>query len=540
MKKPTNFKRLVTNLPFNPSLLHQVSFYAKRLRQESSIRRLGFVFIALTFLVQLFAVIAPPQPSLAQDLNNDLVPGGFGGNQESAVLHCMNNKEDFGSILSAYGISCTNVANAHWTTVNSNDYNRQLYSMGRLPYGIAGETAVNLNGRTYYMRYLWGWDKYASSSYKALVGTTSTGMTFMLLDACGNLVTIGRPTPPPPPAVKSVSCYALYMTVPAGAQIKKNSVVGVKGIFTGSNLTSSDFVDFTYDYIDTTTGKPVVPPTVVKGVHFVNGNATDPTTHNFTFANPGQYQIRMAGLFNGGAIIPGSLGGACAHNVSVEKPPIDVCPDIPGLQTDQNQCKPCEKANNNDATTCLILYKTASNDTQNIANADGTTAKAGDTITYTLSAKNTGKVTVKKFVISENISDILDYADVTDYHGGKINDANVVSWPGADIKAGETLSVKLTVKVKNPIPNTPVSASNPGKFDLTMTNKYGDTTVNIHLPASPIKTTEQVATTLPNTGPGTNMIIGFVVFTIAGYFFYRSRLQAQELAIVSHEFSGGA
>ena len=51
------FKKLISNLPFNPSLIGQVSFYAKRLRKEESIRRAGFGFMALAMFIQLFAVI---------------------------------------------------------------------------------------------------------------------------------------------------------------------------------------------------------------------------------------------------------------------------------------------------------------------------------------------------------------------------------------------------------------------------------------------------------------------------------------------------
>ena len=34
------FKKLLSNLPYNPSLIGQVSFYAKRLHAEEKIRRL--------------------------------------------------------------------------------------------------------------------------------------------------------------------------------------------------------------------------------------------------------------------------------------------------------------------------------------------------------------------------------------------------------------------------------------------------------------------------------------------------------------------
>jgi hypothetical protein len=94
------------------------------------------------------------------------------------------------------------------------------------------------------------------------------------------------------------------------------------------------------------------------------------------------------------------------------------------------------------------------------------------------------------------------------------------------------------VKVKNPIPATPTSSSDPGHFDLTMTNVYGNT-ITIKLPGSVTKTTEVVTSTLPNTGPGTTIAIGFGITMIIGYFFARSRLMAKELAIVKAEYVSG-
>ena len=68
------FKKLISNLPFNPSLLGQVSFYAKRLKAEESIRRMGFGFMALAMFIQMFAVFAPPQKSLASS-NDHIISG---------------------------------------------------------------------------------------------------------------------------------------------------------------------------------------------------------------------------------------------------------------------------------------------------------------------------------------------------------------------------------------------------------------------------------------------------------------------------------
>ena len=48
------FKKIVSNLPFHPTLLGDLGYYLKRVRQEEAIRRLGLVFVLLALAVQTF------------------------------------------------------------------------------------------------------------------------------------------------------------------------------------------------------------------------------------------------------------------------------------------------------------------------------------------------------------------------------------------------------------------------------------------------------------------------------------------------------
>jgi uncharacterized repeat protein (TIGR01451 family) len=419
------FNKLLRNLPFNPSLIQQVSFYAKRLRKEASIRRLGVIFVVLAMAVQLFAVIAPPQPSLAVS-GNDLIPGGF-TSQEAAIFLCTADSYGYGTILkNFYGITCGNVAAGTVQTIGSRDYGGQLYSMGRLPYGKVGEFAVTINGAgVFYMRPLWSWDTGAESHYTAVVGHNIFGVPFILLFNCGNLVIVGKPAPPVPP--------------------------------------------------------PPPPPTPI------------PTP----------------------------------------------CPYDSSLTADDSACKPCAlSSDQTDTTACLQLSKTATNTTENITDANGTTAQPGDIINYTLTATNTGKGTIKGFVIEESLASDLQYANLIDLHGGTINAQDEASWPAVDLSPGASTSAYITTQVKNPVPQTPTSTSDPGSFNLTMTDVYGNT-INIKVPGSIPKVTAQVTTALPNTGPGTSIFIGFVLTAIVGYFFARSRLMSKELDIVRKEYVVG-
>ena len=69
------FRKLVSNLAFSPALVGQLGFYAKRLRKEESVRRLGLIFTAFALVVQFFAVFQALEPATAADAT-DMVYGG--------------------------------------------------------------------------------------------------------------------------------------------------------------------------------------------------------------------------------------------------------------------------------------------------------------------------------------------------------------------------------------------------------------------------------------------------------------------------------
>ena len=412
------FKKLLTNLPFNPSLLGQVSFYTQRLRNEAFVRGTGLVTLALALIIQVFAVVSPPQHSLGRS-TNDILYGGF-TTKAQVVQHCVNDDQDFKKILEYYGVSCALLSDKGiTTTIKSTDHNKQLDSLGRNP-----QPATNAkNGKpsdqyevkvpgvgTFYMKNLWYWDTYSYSSYKVVQVTNKYGNVIYVMYDCGNIVTIGKYTPPAPPAPKP--------TPKAPTPAPK-------------------------------------PPTV-----------------------------------------------------------------------------PSPSPN-------LSFEKKARNDSRNITNADGTVANAGDVIIYTLSVKNSGTGDFTNFIFDENLNDVLEYADMNDFGGGTLNSTNHLVWPARTVAAGQTLTVSFAVKVKSPIPSTPQSSSDPGSFDLCMTNVFYDKSVTICLKAPVNKQIETATTTLPNTGPGTSLMVTFGIVALVGYFFARNRLMVEELVIVRDEYSAG-
>ncbi len=553
------FKKLLSNLPFNPSLINQIGFYSKRLRSESAFRRLGFMFVALSLVVQLVAVALPSESTLARS-GNDIIPGGFSSKSE-AVNHCNTNKYKFKTILAHYGVSCSALSSSNVGSVNSRANDGKLFSMGRLAYGKPGEYSVNIGGAgTFYMRPLWSWDSGSSSTYQALKGRTSGGGTFMVLFNCGNIVIVGTPPAPTPPAVV---CEDLIMSVPNRKVVPVGTTINLRGRATGRNVDSHDVVNMRYRFINAG-NNGVIDVKNGNGIPFRNSVATDPSQRSFKITKKGNFLFKLSVTYKkGGATTTasGSDTGSCVKQVSTPDaptppppppppppgtpppppgtPPPPPPPPPPGTPPPPPPPPPADCADDNDATACLILSKKVRNSTQKISNADNTVARASDVLTYSLYAKNTSNsVAVKGFVIEENLSDVLEYSNVVDLHGGTIDDQNVVKWPGVDIDVGSTVTKQITVKVKNPIPQTPISSSNPGTYDCTMTNVFSDT-VNVKVKCGVAKTTEQIGTSLPNTGPGETLAVSFVVTVIAGYFLARTKLMSKELDLIKVEYTSG-
>ena len=61
--------------------------------------------------------------------------------------------------------------------------------------------------------------------------------------------------------------------------------------------------------------------------------------------------------------------------------------------------------------------------------------------------------------------------------------------------------------------------------------------ITVYLPCAGAKCIETITTAIPNTGPGTSLITGFMVTMIVGYFLARSRLLAKELDLIRADYA---
>lgn len=267
----------------------------------------------------------------------------------------------------------------------------------------------------------------------------------------------------------------------------------------------------------------------------VNSSNAVAETGTFALTKPGKYTAKV--------VVNTSIGDQTSADCSdtfqiATTPQCQFNPSIPA--TDQT-CKPCPY----NATIwqldsrCQPLVsqsKTAKNLTQNISNANNSTAKTTDRIEYIIYTKNlsSGPATVK---IDESLSDVLQYARLFDDGGGSFDSAGkVLSWGTVTLAPQQTDTRHFVVQVNDVIGATPRAANDPAAFNCLLTNSYGNT-ISIHVQCPTSKIVESTVKELPSTGPGANVVFATVTIMIVTYFYARSRQMNKELRLIRKDFN---
>ena len=575
------FRKLVSNLPFSPSLINQLGFYAKRVKREEFTRKIGLIFTIMCVIVQTVTIASPAKPTLAASTNDIIFGGGDLKKTQDIYSKGCDSKGrcDIKAIMNAYGINATNLASATYENIYSSAENN-YWSIGRAPRGYGGEVSKQIpGGPKIWARTLHGWS--ANRNWNAIRVNTSQGTRWILTE-CGNIVTKeSKPATPPPDMKmeKTVSKSVVKKGEKFYFTLKATNIGGS----TAKNVllydTSANHLELQPDGLGSDPLKNVMRWETHKrfdigaGQSFTYRIYAIARADGTTLENTACADIFDVNIYNncGKATVrveAPPLVEKCPYNSALPKndpkckAPVEKCPFDPSIpKTDgkcrfcpldgkQNisinspDCKPCDETKtgtDGKDISCLELHKSARNITQNITNAHETKANAGDTIEYTLSVKNFSKQIRKGFVIEENMEDVLEYADIIDASGAIFTSKPIrmLSWKPVDIKPGETIKRTILIKVKSNIPSTPASSSDIHSNDMRMVNVYGDTVI-IKLPTTPIKTIERTITRLPNTGIGTNIAITTTLLMASTYFYFRSKLIVKELGLVKQQFNYGA
>lgn len=657
------FRKLISNLPFHPTLLPQVAFYMRRLKQEQALRRLGFIFTALALAVQMFAFISPSRASLATSAS-DIV---YGASKKSDVLSAYSkNRDQLGrtdikAIFNYYGIGQSQIENSKLTTISdgNTNYINTSRSTTRFPDTFVSIPGAIDGGIYEFPLEYWRKGQYPNG-YPALTGISTYGFRFwILLKGCGNIVYEKGAKKPALEINKKLSSPAniapgelasydinfrnkglsaaenvviadklpdnlayqsytsnvdlsfsqngqtiswkiknknsslapstkwYYIKIKTKAKdisqntLKACNIASIDSSNSPKVITSANNPDGCVNITKKTcpgTGLPIPPGGVSQCVITCPDGSTKPynqacavpqlSCESLKSISAPAWNIRklettitmqpgavakQINYFVDGTLVaskPVVSGSLTQYYEHTFKEPKDykLKSEIVASNGTVQQSQNCEilvtivKPTNPEAR--ITTDKKASNITQNISDANNTTAKAGDVIKYTLLISNVGDAPATDFALSgeysESIADVLEYSNLTEKNDAIYNqNTQSLSWPSVTIGSGKTIEKTFTVTIKNPLPITPTSTSNPMSYDFAMQNKYGrEIVIKLDKPAT--KIVEQTTTTLPNTGPGETLFASVLVTTIVGYFFFRSRLLSKELNVIYKEYSSGS
>lgn len=569
------FKKLVSSLPYSPSTIDQVNFYAKRLKKEESIRKLGLFFVVLSMVIQMIAVNFPAERSLAAS-NNDVINGGVNTIGELKAKY--NAHADVKALYNRFGINSSDL-DANSAKNESFAFKEQGASgtrtVGRINFASTKDHNLgSFAGSTFYSRSASEWSGSSPAySFGVHKGTDNNYYKVWVLKDCGNIaynrvespskptpIPSPKPTPSPSPSpsptpiTPAVSCVRLTADKTTG---KKSITVRFNGEYAANQ---SYLVNgLTFDFGDGTVTRhngPLIDHTYVN-------NGTQPKTFTAKLTvNSTQGDKTAASCITTIKVLPEVCAinpnikpddpkcGVCTYNANLtpDDPrckPTPVCVNDPSLKPDDPKCKCIE----NPSYTALDprcttpgKVKDARNVTQQLSAplTLTTKAKGGDVIEYSLTTTNSNIVPKTNVKIEDYVGDILDYSTIDQeflkQQGGIFNaSTKMVSWDNQKIPANGKLVKAFRVIMKNPIPSTNSPNATATDFDCKMQNGYGNE-LSIPVECPVLKQAEQ----LPNTGPGTTLFFAFTVTMISSYFFARSWLLNKELGIIRKEYQHSA
>lgn len=518
------FRKLISNLPFSPSLVGQLGFYAKRLSKEEATRRIGLIFTALALVVQCLAVFQPPEAANAAS-SNDFVYGGLGLGSNRSLDNFLrpydSNVGGLKDIMNYVGITRAEIASSQFSswvvgdTLSWGHNPRFSYAQGERAVPITNSTGQTL--QTVYARPLKLWEGSNTRIYGWIGHSAKIGW-FAIMQACGNLITKSVPPPPPPPPQPNAICQSLSVVGLSRTSYKFNAQ--------GSAVNGATIKGYTYTVKDAS-GKTVSTKTVP---------STQTSSSLTQTLQPGTYTVSVAVNTSLGD----KTGAGCMKQLTVVPP--NKCAFTPLLTEEDSDCQPCPGdqtiwVKDSRCVAQIIKTKDAFNLDQNV-NATSSKADTSQRIRFTVTAKNEGKLAAP-VTLTDNIADTLEYSSLIDNGGGTFdNTAKTLSWGDVTLQPGQSTDRTFVVKLPDTIPATAQGTSDPASYDCVMTNTFGTATnVAVNCPAP--KVVEQVVQQLPQTGPTENMFFVGIVFAVVTYFYARARQMKKEVRLIRRDLNAG-
>lgn len=441
------FKKIVSQLSFSPALVGQLGFYAKRLRKEQATRRLGLIFVALALVVQSLVVFQAPEPANAAGAN-DMVRGGLGTGSTLSINKYLRpydaNERHLKDTTNYFGITRDEIKNAKLAYITVG--NRKSYGYENR----AGSTAIpitNADGKkvtTLYGRPMtvWGWKP--TSKAEVFVGQSKKAGWFAILAVCGNIITDEYPPKPVQPK-------------PANIIASKSGINVSQGNADATKVTARTNDTIKYTVSVKNTGEK-------DGSVTMKDNLSDILRYSTLTNNGGGTYYKDTKTLSWGAVTV-KPGQTITKTYTVKlNSSLVTSTAICSMKNNFLDKSVTVKVGCSTPPAEIISSKGAVNVTQGNADATKVAARTKDTITYTVTVKNTGG-TAALVSLKDNLSEVMKFAKITNNGGGTYNaGSKTLSWGTVNIKPAETVTKKYTVKMNDSLVNTTTDCSMKNNF----------------------------------------------------------------------------
>jgi hypothetical protein len=183
---------------------------------------------------------------------------------------------------------------------------------------------------------------------------------------------------------------------------------------------------------------------------------------------------------------------------------------------------------------CVSNEITVRNATGSITDANGTTAKPGDHLVYTLITRNLSSKPIT-YKIAANFNNALSYSWVYSLYGGSI-DNGIVHFQAQTIAPKNLEVQQVEFVVDSPVPNTPESSVDHNFYNSKMTVTYGNS-VSVKVPLSITKFFEMdVNNLLPFSSPAVALTVIAIILVVMLFFIAQCNLAIKELDCIKDDY----
>jgi len=186
----------------------------------------------------------------------------------------------------------------------------------------------------------------------------------------------------------------------------------------------------------------------------------------------------------------------------------------------------------------LSKSSTAINLSQGNSNAAASIAEAGDHISYTLNFTNNSDQAIQAEP-KINIADIIEYSDITQSNGGKIDTPSMtLSWEKTTIEPKSTQSRTFTISLLSKLPTTSRGKYYQTSHDCKISSYFGSN-ININVNCPIVKKIENLYLNLPILKSLNLVVISLIALILIAYQYLQARQIKKEIQIIRRNANAG-